>query len=53
VVDGSLSAGLAKRPVSLIEPIRLRLCGGRELLLPVSMTDERVATLVHLIEGRL
>ena len=35
-----------------IEPIRLRLGGGRELVLPASMSDQRVASLVGLIEGR-
>lgn len=39
-------------PASIVEPIRLRLSGGRELVLPVSLPDERVAALVHLIEGR-
>ena len=34
------------------EPILLRLGGGRELVLPVSMADERVAALIHLIAGR-
>ena len=34
------------------EPILLRLGGGRELVLPVSMADERVAALIHLIEGK-
>jgi hypothetical protein len=45
--------------VSLVEPmtastveIRLRLGGGRELVLPASMSDQRVAALVCLIEGR-
>ena len=34
------------------EPILLRLASGRELVLPVSITDERLASLVHLIEGK-
>jgi hypothetical protein len=37
---------------SAVEPIRLRLCCGRELILPASMSDQRVAALVCLIEGR-
>ena len=37
---------------SLAEPILLRLGGGRELVLPVSMADERVASLVRLIEAK-
>jgi hypothetical protein len=32
--------------------MRLGLLGGRELVLPASMSDERVAALVGLIEGR-
>lgn len=35
-----------------VEPILLRLGGGRELVLPVSMADERVASLVRLIEAK-
>jgi hypothetical protein len=31
--------------------MRLRLLGGHELVLPVSMSDRRVAALVGLIEG--
>jgi hypothetical protein len=38
---------------SIVEPIRLRLLGGRELVLPVSMSDQRLAALIGLIEGRL
>jgi hypothetical protein len=37
---------------SIFEPIRLRLPGGRELVLPASMSDQRLATLIGLIEGR-
>jgi len=37
---------------STVEPMRLRLLGGRELVLPASMSDQRVAALVGLIEGR-
>jgi hypothetical protein len=37
---------------SFAEPIFLRLGGGRELVLPVSMADERVALLIRLIESR-
>ena len=44
-VAGRFEAGAAA-------PILLRLGGGRELVLPVSMADERVATLIHLIEGK-
>jgi hypothetical protein len=40
------------RTPSTVEPIRLRLLGGRELVLPASMSDQRVAALVGLIEGR-
>jgi hypothetical protein len=36
---------------SIAEPIRLRLLGGRELVLPASMSDQRVAALIGLIEG--
>jgi len=36
---------------SSAEPIRLSLVGGRELTLPVSMSVERIATLVRAIEG--
>jgi len=35
-----------------VESIRLRLRGGRELMLPVSMSDQRIAALIGLIEGR-
>jgi hypothetical protein len=35
-----------------VEPIRLRLLGGRELVLPVSMSDQRIAAMVCMIEGR-
>jgi hypothetical protein len=36
---------------SAIEPLRLRLAGQRELVLPASMPLEQVAQLVHAIEG--
>ena len=54
VVDRTaLAVSLVEPPaVSAVEPILLRLGGGRELVLPVSMADERVAALIHLIEGR-
>ena len=55
VVDRSarpLEACPVEPPAAFAEPICLRLCGGRELVLPVSMADERVAALIHLIEGR-
>jgi hypothetical protein len=55
VVDPSLRPVSVSepRPVggSAVEPIRLRLHGGRELVLSASMTDERLAALVHRIEG--
>lgn len=33
------------------QPMRLRLCGGRELLLPASMPLAQIAQLVRAIEG--
>ncbi len=39
------------RPAISEEGPRLRLAGGRELLLPASMPVEHVARLVHAIEG--
>lgn len=55
VVDrpiAKLPAAVAAKPLaSVIEPIRVRLGGGRELVLPASMLNERVAALIHLIEG--
>jgi hypothetical protein len=33
------------------EPLRLRLAGERELILPVSMPIEQVAELIHAIEA--
>jgi hypothetical protein len=41
----------ASEPAGLAEPIRLLLCGGRELLLPASMPMERVAKLAALVEA--
>ncbi len=38
------------RPAT-VEPMSLRLAGGRELILPASMPVEHVARLVHAIEG--
>ncbi len=38
---------------SIVEPIRLRLLGGRELVLPASMSDQRLAVLISLIEGHM
>jgi hypothetical protein len=38
--------------VSWVEPIRLRLGAGRELVLPVSMRLDQVAELVGLLEAR-
>lgn len=37
---------------AVTEALRLHLAGGRELIIPASMPVERVATLVHAIEGR-
>ena len=36
---------------STTEPLRLRLAGERELILPVSMPIEQVAKLIHAIEA--
>jgi hypothetical protein len=36
---------------STAEPLRLRLAGERELILPVSMPIEQVAKLIHAIEA--
>jgi hypothetical protein len=54
VVDRPVAAvsGVELRTPSTVEPIRLCLLGGRELVLPASMSDQRVAALVCLIEGR-
>ena len=54
VVDRSApTVSLVESPaVSAVEPIRLRLGAGRELMLPASMPLEQVAKLVGLIEGR-
>jgi hypothetical protein len=55
VVDRPASplVSLAEPPTaSVIEPIFLRLGGGRELMLPVSMTLEQVAKLVGLLEAK-
>jgi len=35
----------------IVEPIRFRLVGGRELILPASMPIDQVARLVHAIES--
>ena len=53
VVDRSAPAvSLVEPPtVSAVEPICLRFVSGRELMLPVSMADERVASLIRLIEA--
>jgi hypothetical protein len=37
---------------SIVEPLRLRFSGGRELILPASMPIEQVARLVHAIESK-
>ena len=54
VVDRPLAVASRVEPLtaSTVEPMRLRLLGGRELVLPASMSDQRVAALVGLIEGR-
>jgi len=41
-----------RRAACPVDPIHLRLGGGRELVLPVSMPLEQVARLVGLIEAR-
>jgi hypothetical protein len=54
VIDRPAAAVSLVEPLtaSAVEPIRLCLGGGRELVLPASMSDQRVAALVCLIEGR-
>jgi hypothetical protein len=54
VVDRPVAAVSLAKPLtaSAAEPLRLCLLGGRELVLPASMSDQRVAALVCLIEGR-
>lgn len=49
--DMQFAAVVVERASAVTEPIRLRLGGGRELLLPVSTPIESVATLVRVIEG--
>jgi hypothetical protein len=50
---GSKAAELVEPPAaSDVEPMRLGLLGGRELVLPASMSDERVAALICMIESR-
>jgi hypothetical protein len=45
------AADVARPPgIRAVESICLRLHGGRELVLPASLSDQRLATLVHLIE---
>jgi len=52
VVDRPSAAGRVEPlTASEVEPLRLRLLGGRELVLPGSMSDQRVAALVCMIEG--
>jgi hypothetical protein len=55
MVQQGFAEVVVDRPVSqqvgLVEPIRLVLCGGRELLLPASMPMERIAKLAALIEA--
>jgi len=58
IVQGGFAEVVVDRPVAepfaagVAEPIYLRLGGGRELVLPVSMPLEQVAKLAGLIEGR-
>lgn len=53
MIGGPRGSDVGEPPTaSLVESIRLRLPGGRELVLPMSMSDERLATLIGLIEGR-
>src|SRR5438105_4803190 len=54
VIDRSLQPASVSGPPAAcaVEPILLRLHGGRELVLPESMGDERLAALIHRIEGR-
>jgi hypothetical protein len=55
VVGGSTAsslASLAEPPVaSPVEPILLRLAGGRELVLPMSMPAREIAGLIRELEG--
>lgn len=53
-VDAVSFAEVVVAPVTAstgAEPIRLRLAGERELILPASMTVERIAALVRAIEA--
>jgi hypothetical protein len=53
VIGGPRGSDAGEPPAaSIVEPIRLRLSGGRELMLPLSMSDQRLAALIGLIEGR-
>jgi hypothetical protein len=47
------ASGVSVEPpaASDVEPMRLGLLGGRELVLPASMSDQRVAALICMIEG--
>jgi len=48
----SSASGIVEPPVaSVVEPLRLMLAGGRQLVLPTSMPIEQVARLVRAIEG--
>jgi hypothetical protein len=50
--SAALGAGNVEPPVaSHVEPLRLRLAGGRELILPGSMPLERVVALVRALEA--
>jgi len=53
LASSSPAGGFAAVLVSLgVEPLRLKLAGGRELILPASMPPESIAQLVHEIEVR-
>jgi hypothetical protein len=41
----------ATRQASPLEPLRLRLAGQRELILPATMPFEQVARLIHTLEA--
>jgi len=52
VEPGGRGAELVELPPgSSVERMRLRLLGGRDLLLPASMSNQLVAALISLIEG--
>jgi hypothetical protein len=49
--ERSVASGVEPPMASGIEPLRLRLAGGRELILPGSMPLEQVAKLVRVLEA--